>query len=309
MDAYVQKPEEFPLSANQKSVDIRKITCPLEALERAIERSRVLTIVRAHSPLLKEHKFESDEINSKVYANATKFNINLIALDSLGDLRTILECLSENETLAIAQGYPSDKLLHHFNIKSVDQLVKLEEKSVSRNQENIGEASTAILILDIDGYDCGEEIAFDDDSSITRVVKLFIQSQLPEEFHSCSYIIKLSQSAGVKSSTLLCVHLFFILKKPATLAMMSDGFKYLQSQKLAQNVDLAIYRPAQLIFTSKPRFIGMRDPVMCDRVILVENGGELKFDFTRYEQQGVSQSSTGATLNQEDISWRLSAFP
>ena len=196
-------------------------------------------------------------------------------VEDLSDLFNALTKLTTQSSSALVSGSLSQRGLEALGIRDIDEISSNHSaQSIPRNNVTFEDAATQILIFDIDAWESGAEINYGSEESVRSSVSRYVAQQLPPAFHDRSYIIKLSQSAGMNGLNVLSCHLFFILEEPCRLAEIKLGVKALHKRGLAQNIDLSLYRPAQLIFTSNPEFRGVEDPVKCDRVILVNRAVE-----------------------------------
>ena len=147
--------------------------------------------------------------------------------------------------------------------------------AIPRNKQTFIDAPSSIFVIDIDEYTTKDQLDYTQSESIEKVIESYIVKELPKEFHNCSYIVKLSQSAGMKGKDTISFHLIFMTDHSWKLEEQAAFIKQLQQQGLASNSDTSIYRSTQMVFTAGPGFEGIEDPVTISRVLYIEKGKEL----------------------------------
>ena len=82
---------------------------------------------------------------------------------------------------------------------------------------------------------------------------------LPQEFRGYTMVVSPSARTGLRGSTLLRARLWFLLDREYDLPVLKGWTRGLRA--VAGVGDSAICRAGQPIYTGRPRFVGMRDPI------------------------------------------------
>lgn len=115
----------------------------------------------------------------------------------------------------------------------------------------------------------------------------FVARVLPLEFQGCSYIFQHSNSAGLATTEGFHGHLFFLLQEAEHPKFLKEWLKYINLTKLKEGLqlsnnyltlkfplDITTCQNDKLIYIASPQFIGMKDPIDGERIILVEKAEE-----------------------------------
>lgn len=128
-------------------------------------------------------------------------------------------------------------------------------------------------------------IIFDFDSLLSDIfadIECFVRL-LPYQFHNSTYHYQYSSSYMMKKDYVSC-HISFWLKSKHTDSSIAEwGKEYCQNLRDDVGVmlfDTSVFSTNHLIYTSKPRFVNMRDPVKCDRSgLVIKCSDDVDFDF------------------------------
>ena len=88
----------------------------------------------------------------------------------------------------------------------------------------------------------------------------WVLNQLPVELRDVTCHWQLSSSAGVFSTDLLSIHLWFWLTQPVPDAVLKDWANAFNTEATTVKIDACLFRHVQPHYTAKPVFVGMRDP-------------------------------------------------
>ena len=148
--------------------------------------------------------------------------------------------------------------------------------------------STALLVLDIDGLKCPDELTLASDripENYLAAVDAYCMSLLPPEFLEVSRIFQASSSFGMKPGK-LSGHMFFKLHSsvaPHSLKAYITQLNYLNpilegqislsvtGTALSYVIDPSIADNSRLIYIAPPRFTGkQKDPITTSRTLYVQ---------------------------------------
>jgi hypothetical protein len=168
---------------------------------------------------------------------------------NIEDFATILRELENNSTACIVRGDP-------ISDPEIDwRQPQPRRVRARRNQDGTIDPATLVpaarrwVALDVDRLACPDGI--DQFEEPDRAVE-YVVSLLPEEFHDASVYWQFTASAGIKPG--ISIRLFFWFDRP-----VADW--ELKLWLAGSPVDHAIFAPAQPIYTAKPIFVDLPDPV------------------------------------------------
>lgn len=223
----------------------------------------VLTYLMPLKSKMATKKFKWNENEWKLFANYQAGKLFKGFEIGVNDLQEAHKYIKEN------QDYPA--FLIHGKFKKGTDLTKpivRRKRSDHKDEEKptIEDRKLTLVCFDIDG--ASEEH-----------VEIFINHQLPKQFHSADYIYQFSASYGLTSQKLK-VHLFFWLSKPIWNTDIKEWVKNYNKQKEWGNIlDDSIYTCTQPIYTQKRICIGKDDPIQ-NFIGIVTKKGALNFDFS-----------------------------
>jgi len=137
-------------------------------------------------------------------------------------------------------------------------------------------ATTELLVLDVDG------LRTSNPGDLQALADKIVM-QLPEIFHTVSYIAQASASLGVKKDT-VSLHLFFLLDMPVHPKTLKDYIRLINytteflaeqitlsanGQSLSYILDPSVTDNSKLIYIAPPIFRGMKDPLPDGRFVQV----------------------------------------
>mgnify|MGYP003624653153 FL=1 len=137
-------------------------------------------------------------------------------------------------------------------------------------------ATTELLVLDVDG------LRTSNPGDLQALADKIVM-QLPEIFHTVSYIAQASASLGVKKDT-VSLHLFFLLDMPVHPKTLKDYIRLINytteflaeqitlsanGQSLSYILDPSVTDNSKLIYIAPPIFKGMKDPLPDGRFVQV----------------------------------------
>tara|TARA_R100000541_G_scaffold142_3_gene515 strand:- start:7904 stop:10363 length:2460 start_codon:yes stop_codon:yes gene_type:complete len=137
-------------------------------------------------------------------------------------------------------------------------------------------ATTELLVLDVDG------LRTSNPGDLQALADKIVM-QLPEIFHTVSYIAQASASLGVKKDT-VSLHLFFLLDMPVHPKTLKDYIRLINytteflaeqitlsanGQSLSYILDPSVTDNSKLIYIAPPVFKGVQDPLPDGRFVQV----------------------------------------
>lgn len=165
-----------------------------------------------------------------------------------------------NKHAALGHALLKGRLTRHVDDESRAGLTKADEE-------------TQWLVLDIDGL----ENFYTADQ--------FIKSELPPEFHTVSYVVQESNSAGLSSEPRLNLHIYFMLKGEYTPAKLKSWFKSINTKEdsglrrglslskngmtLKYKLDITVNQNDKIIYIAPPSLSGIEDPIKGKRFKLI----------------------------------------
>jgi hypothetical protein len=182
---------------------------------------------------------------TQAFGRAKYFRIDEIEIADLFEAHDLIQRIAGMRQVGMVRGRP---------IEGIDRQRALRRSRPRTENGTIIPATLApavrhLVPIDVDSLPCPPwlNVLDDPDHAIEYAV-----SHLPAEFHGATVCWQFTSSQGVKPG--LNLRLLFRSDRLA-----SDG----ELRQLFQDcpVDLAIYSPAQLIYTATPIFEGMPDPV------------------------------------------------
>jgi len=137
-------------------------------------------------------------------------------------------------------------------------------------------ATTELLVLDVDG------LRTSNPGDLQALADKIVM-QLPEIFHTVSYIAQASASLGIKKDT-VSLHLFFLLDMPVHPKTLKDYIRLINytteflaeqitlsanGQSLSYILDPSVTDNSKLIYIAPPVFKGVQDPLPAGRFVHV----------------------------------------
>jgi len=182
------------------------------------------------------------------YGLAKLFRVDEMGVSSIHDLAAGLESIAGDSRTFVVRGRP---------IPGIDSENAVRRHHTRKKADGSVEHATLEAVprywipLDCDSIPCPDHIdpIRDDDKAIKHVVSL-----LPPEFGSVTVYYQFTSSHGIKPG--IRARLYYWADKP-----MYD--EQLKSWLADAPVDHSIFTPSQPIYTARPIFIGMSDPVRC----------------------------------------------
>ena len=215
-----------------------------------------------------QHKsWRLDENNNYVLLEKSfskYFSFNEIAISDIHDLHALLlknqykrnSCfirgkITESAYKEQLDGYQIRRLI---NEKVEDNIVY--EKTITDSPKNW-------IMLDIDNFPTPKNINLHLNTDREKAVECFVSS-LHESFQGVSYICQFSNGMFLDSKKVKA-HLWFMLSEGYSCKVLKPWF-----EKNCVGVDPCVFRPAQILYTSNPKFVNTRDPLKDDRIFLKE---------------------------------------
>ena len=174
--------------------------------------------------------FGGNELTSKAFRVASRFNITEEPVSDLQSLSALLQRLENEPTQTIIRG----------------SLIEGKANPVPRNKETFIATPRQWCMIDIDS------LAWDGDINDQKAILAHAIQQLPAEFQSVDYWYHFSSSMCIKAGIRL--HLWFWLERPCSDVEMKAWLS-------GCPVDLRLFNPIQIHLTANPRFVdGAVDP-------------------------------------------------
>ncbi len=201
-----------------------------------------IVVLTSRGPrLAKRHKqLLNGTIHTDAYEDACMFRAAVIRAPSLEALIAALVDLEEEQCRAVIRA----AVLASADREHMRRLLR-PKKGVPAT---LVETPRRWVALDFDDLHVPDGWWLDLPSALQQV-----RTHLPIEFRRASAIIQATGSAGTKNG--LRVRVWFRLSRPCTSGELGRIFKG------TAGLDLSTIYPANLIYTAKPVFIGMADPV------------------------------------------------
>lgn len=173
-----------------------------------------------------------------------------MALDSLDDFPEYLHELEGDSQRCIIRAAPREHVKPEMPVRRLS-------RDNAGDVATLGDAPSRLIIVDFDGVASGIDIAREPLRAAEH-----LRGLMPSEFRRSKCIFRASSSAGTKPG--LHGWLIFASNEPITGA---------QAKRWLADVDCdkRIYTVTQPLFTARPIFEGMADP-MSERVFLLEGG-------------------------------------
>jgi hypothetical protein len=182
---------------------------------------------------------------TQAFDRAKYFSIDEIEIADLFEAHDLIQRIAGKRRVGMVRGRP---------IEVIDRQRALRRSRPRTENGAIVPATLAAALrhlvpIDLDSLTCPPwlDALHDPDPAVEYAV-----SHLPAEFHGATVCWQFTSSQGVKPG--LNLRLLYWADRP-----ISDGELRQQFQDCP--IDLAIYSPAQLIYTAAPIFEGMPDPV------------------------------------------------
>lgn len=203
----------------------------------------MIYIAHSENELRKSFELRDGQVIERkdLFNPGTKFSFEQEDARSLDDVADLLRRLADDPHRAIVMG----RALH---------------QSGERNATTFADDPTSFWFIDLDGVPTGD----DHRATIERCLP-FLRGH--------RYVFAYSQSAGIKSG--LRCRVVCRLPRPLRSSELVAYARYYNDQlvafdgKTAQYIDSSIYTPSDLLFTSRPRLLGLGDPHL-ERVFIVE---------------------------------------
>ena len=224
-----------------------------------------LTFLQAAVPLTKKYTLRTDGRYDKTsYPNVSRVTSHLE------------EVTTPTEFAAALRKHAEDGNCLHTG--SLDAVLKTE----SRKGHHDKDEKRAWIVLDLDGlqYPTVEDAV----------------QELPDAFHSVSYIAQHSPSSGINPG--LRVHLFFLLDRDESMSTVRDWLKYTNlvtkslrdqitltasNKALSFKLDVIANANGRVVYITAPECVGFSDPIK-DRIQVVSK----QYDELRYAFASVS---------------------
>lgn len=209
-------------------------------------------IATAHGRLLTKQirRLRNGTIHTTNYDHATVFSYRSVRLTGLAHLYRLLLQLERDNHSASVRGGPLVGV-------SLDNAAR-RSKTDGRRTATLGDVPRSYLAIDIDGLDGSAEWWLDLPATLDRVRQV-----LPPEFRQATAIIQFSSMASPKVKPGISLHLWFWLTTPLTCAELLRTFKPWPK------IDRSPFTPATPVYTARPIFKGMDDPLPV-RTMLIE---------------------------------------
>jgi hypothetical protein len=211
-----------------------------------------LTLARCARALVLTKTWRRDG-SCESYDLAKRFDLGEVVARDLGELHHLLTRLLDKPRVCVLRGAIADPA----RVRGVRRLVHPDRET--------GEAPTlrdvprAWLALDMDNVPLPAQVDVRDLAACGDAALRL----LPKAFHGVAHIVAATASHGVKQGARL--RLWFLLHRPTTGAELR---RWLRDAA----VDHAVFGAAQAIFTARPRFTGLADPV--PNRLLLRHGAE-----------------------------------
>lgn len=192
-----------------------------------------LTILECKPNLWLTKRFSESGVEQ--YSDAKSFRPRTVDVKDLHDLHIALQRLQHEPHMCVIRGGYRGPNENDFQ---------------PRKNELYADTPRHWLMIDADDDESPLNVK-NPEADITR----WIETYLPEPFHSASYVWQLSPSAGVKPG--LRAHIWFWLETPATSAQLREWAKVNELR-----VDAAVFKQVQPHYTAAPIFLEpLTDPI------------------------------------------------
>jgi hypothetical protein len=200
-----------------------------------------LTLARCAPSLVLAKTWRSDG-SCESYNLARRVDLAEVVARDLGELHHLLTRLLDKPRVCVLRGAIADPA----RVRGVRRLVHPDP--ATSEQPTLRDVPRGWAALDLDDIPLPPQVDVRDLAACGDAAL----GLLPKGFHGVAHIIAATASHGVKQGARL--RLWFLLHRPTTGTELR---RWLRDAP----VDHAVFGPAQVIFTARPRFIGMDDPV------------------------------------------------
>jgi hypothetical protein len=183
------------------------------------------------------------------YPNVSRWMFNRRQVADLGEMSHELAVMSDFPSIMIVRGDP----LAHIDLSKP----QLRRSNSSKPETNtLRDVPRSWLAVDVDDCHVPEPLGL-----ATRIVEAgrHVRALLPAEFHNAACVVSASASTGLAGPALARLRLWFLLDRPIACA---DLHRWARGARAAGHpVDPQVCLPAQPIYTARPLFEGMTDPL------------------------------------------------
>lgn len=208
---------------------------------------------------------DDGHINKTDYKSGYKFRVSQKEILDINTFFEFLKDLEGQPRKFLIRGIP----LHEFS----EPVRRIKTKKDNGDGPNFEDALKNLIPIDIDKLN--NPGGWDPKTDPDGVARWAVQECLPKIFHSVSFVYQYSSSQGVPTKSegpqenKVSLHLFFFSDKPISGKALKTYFNAHDHK-----IDPALFDPIQVIYTSKPEFKGMKDP-MPKRIGLVKGNNDV----------------------------------
>jgi hypothetical protein len=197
--------------------------------------------------LAKQWRLDKEaEIEGVSYDSAYLFWVSHESFDSLHGLFELLKSLANRQHVCVIRGHidPSPKPVRRLLYDDGNTKATITRQDLSA------------ICVDVDGWELPDDLEPGEEKAAE-----WVRSQLPIFLRACSCIYQWSGSAGFKPGAK--IHLWFYGDRPVCDDSLTKYWKEWNENNPQRTVDAALYRPAQVHYTSNPVIgEGVADPIV-----------------------------------------------
>lgn len=231
--------------------------------------ANLVTILESSSTQHKSWALNEDSEFVLLDKQFSKYHtFNEVAILDITDIYSLVEKYSFKRNSCFVRG----KMTEHAYSKKLKgyKVRRLVSERIENNvllEATIQDYPKNWLMLDIDNFPTPQGTVLNVKSHREKAVECFI-STLDESFHNVSYVCQFSNGMFLNSKKIKA-HLWFMLNESYDCATLKPWF-----EKHCVGVDRCVFRPAQILYTSNPKFVNTSDPLSGNRIYLKEKANE-----------------------------------
>jgi hypothetical protein len=212
-----------------------------------------VTILDAHPRMLrKTHHWDGATWMSSQYDNAIFYAVEERHVSCVDDLCQLLATLSGMPSRAVVRGALTEAGRQLLKARPIRRLANAKADYPA----TLEECPRRWVAFDIDTVEAAH---LDIVERPAQALEFAIREVLPPCFHDVSYAYQWTGSAGIKSRTKVKCRLWFWLDRELGAEALSAWFWSLPGK--SPQVDEAVFRTSQLIYTAAPAIKGAPDPI------------------------------------------------
>ena len=204
-------------------------------------------------------RLEDGSIHKRPYDNGYLWRFTLRHAPSLEAMAAVLRELSSKPRCAVIMG----RLRGGFDPAKSHRRLRAESPD-----RTIDAPPCAWLAIDVDGLIVPAPLGRADE--VERCGFHIRDKHLPPEFKGVRCIVTPSSSTGLKGDDVAYLRLWFLIDRPVALGELYQWGKGAKGKEYF--VDPRVFLAEQLIYTARPVFAGLRDPVPEPQRVVVLDG-------------------------------------